>query len=96
MSESNLPSLEILEATHSFPGTYMFKAIGYVEQGFAARVVSAVREELSLAMDPPFHTRESASGKHVAVTLEPTIQTSEEVLQVYARIRSIDGLVMLF
>lgn len=96
MSDTNLPTLEILEATHSFPGKYMFKAIGFVDRGFAAKVVSAVREELSLSLDPPFRLRESASGKHVAVTLEPTIQTSAEVLQVYQRIRTIEGLVMLF
>ena len=43
-----LPSIELLEATHEFPGPYIFKAIGRVENGFAARVVAAVREELAL------------------------------------------------
>ena len=51
----DLPAIEILEANHSFPGRYTFKAIGKVEKGFTARVVAAVREELANDIDPPFH-----------------------------------------
>ena len=54
---TQLPSIELLENTHTFPGPYMFKVIGRVENGFAARVVAAVREELAAEFDPPFRTR---------------------------------------
>jgi len=60
-----------------------------------ARVVAAVREELTADADPPYRVREAAGGRHVAVTLEPTVQTAPQVLAVYARLRRIDGLVML-
>src|SRR5207237_8501731 len=90
-----VPTIELLEATHRFPGKFMFKAIGRTEQGFAARVVAAVRDELAEAIDPPFRLRHTAGGRHVAVTLEPTVQTVHQVLAVYRRLRRIPGLVMM-
>ncbi|MCC6421447.1 MAG: DUF493 domain-containing protein [Gemmataceae bacterium] len=91
-----LPARELLENTHSFPGTYTFKAIGLAEGGFAARAVAAVRDALAHEVDPPFTTREAAGGKHVAVTLTPQVETAEHVLVVYARLRKLAGLVILF
>jgi putative lipoic acid-binding regulatory protein len=91
----DLPSLELLERTHHFPGPYMFKAIGRVENGFAARVVAAVRDELANSVDPPFKVREAAGGRHVSVTVEPTLQTVHQVLAVYRRLRGTAGLVLL-
>jgi putative lipoic acid-binding regulatory protein len=88
--------VELLEKTHHFPGPYMFKAIGRVDNGFMARVVAAVREELAVNVDPPYKFRETAGGRHVSVTLEPTVQTADQVLAVYRRIRTVAGLVMLF
>lgn len=92
---SEQPSVELLEATHTFPGPYVFKAIGRVENGFLARVVAAVREELAGETDPPYRFRHAAGGRHVAVTLEPTVQTGLQVLAIYSRIRTTKGLVML-
>jgi uncharacterized protein len=91
----HLPSIELLERTHVFPGPYMFKIIGRVEDGFIARIVAAVREELAAPVDPPYRVRESAGGRHVSVTLEPTVQTASQVLAVYRRIRNTAGLVMM-
>jgi putative lipoic acid-binding regulatory protein len=90
----SVPFLELLQQTHRFPGPFTFKAIGRVGNGFAARVVAAVRDELGDAQDPPFRLRESAGGRHVSVTVEPLVQNAEEVLAVYRRIQSVEGLVM--
>jgi putative lipoic acid-binding regulatory protein len=95
-SVDHLPVIELLEKTHSFPGRYTFKAIGKVENGFAARVVAAVREELAFEIDPPHSLREAAGGRHVAVTLEPVVRSAQQVLAVYKRIRSVSGLVILW
>ena len=92
----HLPPIDLLESTHSFPGPYMFKVIGKSERGFVARTVAAVREEISLEVDPPFSVRETAGGRHVAVTLQPTMQTAQQVLDVYGRLKSLVGLVMVF
>jgi len=89
------PSIELLENTHHFPGPYMFKAIGKSENGFVARVVAAVREELAGEADPAYRIRSASGGRHVAVTLEPQVRTAAQVIAVYRRIRTMDGLVML-
>jgi putative lipoic acid-binding regulatory protein len=91
-----LPAIELLESTHHFPGPYMFKVIGRVDNGFVARVVAAVREELDEAVDPPFSVREAVGGRHVAVTLQPRLQSAHQVLAVYRRVRSLAGLVVLW
>jgi uncharacterized protein len=93
---SELPSLELLEATHAFPGAYVFKAIGANQDGFAARVVAGVRLELELEIDPPFEVRHTAQGRHVSVTVTPPIESAPQVLAIYTRLRAIEGLVMLF
>jgi putative lipoic acid-binding regulatory protein len=74
----------------------MFKAIGRVDAGFVARVVAAVRTELDSDEDPPYKLQQTASGRHVSVTIEPTVQTSYQVLAIYQRIRDTAGLVMLW
>jgi len=91
----DLPSIELLESVHHFPGPYIFKAIGRSDNGFVGRVVAAVRDELSQTTDPPFSFRQAVGGRHVAVTLEPTVQTAKQVLDIYRRIRAVVGLVML-
>lgn len=90
-----LPSIELLEKTHQFPCSFMFKAIGRAENGFVSRVVAAVREELACDLDPPYTFRQALGGRHVAVTLEPTVQKPEQVIAIYRRIRAIAGLVMM-
>jgi putative lipoic acid-binding regulatory protein len=93
---NELPAIELLENNHTFPGPYMFKAIGRVESGFVERVVAAVRDELDESVDPPFRVREAVGGRHVSVTLEPTVQTAHQVLAVYRRIRQTAGLILLW
>lgn len=90
------PSLELLENTHQFPCSYMFKAIGHAGDEFVARVVAAVREALALPVDPPFRVRAGASGRHLAVTLTPEVQSGEQVLAVYRRIKGTAGLLFLW
>jgi putative lipoic acid-binding regulatory protein len=90
------PPIELLESAHTFPGPYIFKVIGKADRGFVARTVAAVRDTLEAETDPPFRVRESAGGRHVAVTLEPRIQKAEQILAVYRRLSGTDGLVMLW
>ena len=93
---TDLPAIALLESTHSFPGPYLFKVIGRAERGFVARTVAAVRDELAAEVDPPYRLRESAGGRHIAVSLQPTVQTAQQVLAIYRRLRLVVGLVMLW
>jgi uncharacterized protein len=95
MNGGGIPELDLLDATHAFPCPYLLKVIGRTENGFAARVVAAVRDELSSAVDPPFRVRHTAGGRHVCITLEPLVQTSWQVLALYRRIRGMTGLILL-
>ena len=91
-----LPTIELLEKTHTFPGPYLFKIIGKPDQGFLERVVAAVREELTIDTDPPHHVREAVGGRHVSVTLEPMVKSAHQVLAVYRRLGLVEGMVMIF
>jgi uncharacterized protein len=91
-----LPTIALLESTHTFPGPYIFKAIGRTDRGFVARAVAAVRDALGDPQDPPFRTREAVGGRHIAVTLEPRVETAQQVLAVYRRLSHLAGLVTLW
>ncbi len=96
MPQKKMPPLELLQSAHTFPGPYIFKVIGRADRGFLARTVAAVREELAHAADPPYRVRESAGGRHIAITLEPHVQNAQQVLDVYRRLSLTAGLVMLW
>jgi putative lipoic acid-binding regulatory protein len=88
-------SLELLRQTHDFPTHVMFKVIGENDPGFVARVVATVRDAIHGEEDPPFRTRETPNKRHISVTLEPHLSAAEQVLLVYARLRTVRGVVML-
>ena len=94
-SQSYEEAIRLLEATHQFPCPYMIKVIGRAEDGFLSRLVSTVRSVLKLEQDPPFRTRQTPNGRHLAVTFEPSLHSAAQVLAVYEAIRKVDGLVMI-
>ena len=87
-------SVDLLNATHDFPCPITIKVIGESADGFVGRVVAAIRDELDFEVDPPFKTRETKKGRHVAVTLDPHMETAYDVLAVYERLRDVRGVVM--
>ncbi len=88
-------SKELLESTHNFPCQYMIKVIGKAENDFQSRVVAAVREALSWEFDPPFETRETAGGRHISITFDLKMETSDEVLLTYHELMKTEGLIVL-
>ncbi|MEZ6126760.1 MAG: DUF493 domain-containing protein [Planctomycetaceae bacterium] len=91
----SLPSVEVLEASHSFPCPYTFKVIGEASENFTGRVVAHVRDELGMELDPPFTLRSAKNGRHVAITLEPECASAQQVIAIYSRLMGMDGIVML-
>jgi putative lipoic acid-binding regulatory protein len=94
--KTSMPAIDVLEKTHTFPCPYLFKIIGKADQGFLARVIAAVREELTIDSDPPYRVREAVGGRHFSITVEPTVQSAQQVLAIYRRLSVLDSLVMLF
>ena len=88
-------SIELLNQTHAFPTTVLVKVIGLNQQEFVVRVVTVLCEELNMTVPPPYSTRETPNGKHIALSLEPHLSNAEQVLDLYARLRRIEGVVML-
>lgn len=91
-----LPAIDLLQEAHSFPCPYTFKVIGKPENGFLARTLGAVREVLSLEIDPPFKVREAVGGRHIAITVVPHIESADQVLAIYGRLQTMVGLVYLW
>ncbi len=91
-----LPPVDLLEATHQFPGPYIFKAIGHLSNSFVARTVGVLRTALALEVDPPYSFRQTANGRFVAVTLQPEVGSAEQVLEVYRSLQELEGVIYLF
>ena len=90
------PSIELLEATHRFPGPFMFKVVGRSEEQFVARVLAAVRSRLGEDNEPAFSIRTTANGIHTCVTVEPEVPSAASVVEIYSHLRGVEGVMMLF
>ncbi|WP_165220458.1 YbeD family protein [Aquisphaera insulae] len=90
------PSVELLESTHLFPGVYRIKAIGRSTGDFERRVVEAVVGHLAAPSELDHSVRSTPGGRHLAVTLDITVQNAEQVRSIYAAIRELEGLTLLF
>lgn len=89
----NKPSaLEMLKNAHTFPGPYIIKAIGENSPDFVAHVVQAVIVVLGPTSTPEVQTRQSAQGKHQAVTMTLQVESAEQVLQLYEAVKKVKGL----
>lgn len=94
MIEEDNP-LDLLESVHSFPGVYQIKAIGSVEGEFVERVIEAVVAELISPGHAEHRVRSTPGGRHVAITFDLQVQSAQQVRDIYAAIRAIDGLAFL-
>ncbi|MCA9212708.1 MAG: DUF493 domain-containing protein [Planctomycetales bacterium] len=92
---SRQESIDLLMATHSFPGAFTFKVIGRAENDFRVTVIAAIQELVVGCEEVSHSVRETRGGRHVAITAEPRVESPEMVLEIYARLRELPGVVML-
>jgi len=90
------PSEELLESSHTFPGVYQIKVIGMASNEFESRVVDAVVAELPAPSDLDYSVRTTPGGRHVALTLEISVQNAGQVRVIYDRLRALEGVTLLF
>jgi putative lipoic acid-binding regulatory protein len=90
------PSEELLESSHTFPGVYQIKVIGITSNDFETRVVEAVVAELPAPSDLDYTVRMTPGGRHVALTLEISVQSAGQVRTIYDRLREVEGITLLF
>ncbi len=86
---------ELLDDTHAFPCDYIIKAIGQTRSDFAERIVQAARRGLGRDADVRCSLRHTPNRRHVAITLELAVRSPDEVLAVYAQIKTVKGLMVL-
>lgn len=94
--QNGLPTLEILEANHSFPCSFTFKVIGVANDQFADSVLVAVKKQLTVNLEPVISSKATPSGRHVSVTIEPQVESALHIHEIYRELQSLEGLVMLF
>lgn len=90
------PSLDLLESTHFFPGVYRIKAIGVTDENFEARVLEVVVLQLASPSELDYTSRTTPGGRHVAVTMDVTVQNAQQVREIYASLGELKGLTLLF
>lgn len=83
--------LQALNDCHTFPGPFVFKVIGENSPEFVLRVRETCTVVLGASAAPSITTRESAQGKHQAVTLVVQVETADLVLEVYQALQSLSG-----
>lgn len=90
-------ALALLERFHGFPGEYMFKVIGFGGEEFTAAVSAAAEAVLGPVGGPGRRvgSRPSSGGRYTAVTLEVEVTGARQVLEVYAALKRVQGVVVL-
>ncbi len=94
MLNNRADSLELLNSTHTFPCSFEFKVIGSAHDDFVRLVLEAV-VAITSDTSPPHSTRTTPGGRHVSVSVEPVVQQAEHVLEIYERLKDLEGVVML-
>lgn len=91
MPEHSPTTLERLEQQHSFPGPFMFKAIGPNTAAFVAEATQAVVLGTGGKAVPQVTTRDSGGGKYTAVTIRAQLACAQQALDVWALLARVEG-----
>jgi len=89
-------SAELLEARHDFPCPYTFKVIGEAGDGLEGRVAACVASELGMDAPPETSVKTASGGRHESITIEPVCPDANAVLDLYAKLRALRGVLFLF
>ena len=90
------PTVELLEARHSFPCPFTSKVIGATGTDLPARASACVQGSLGLDSPPPSSVKTASGGRHESVTLEPVCPDAQSVIDLYAALRKLEGVMFLF
>ena len=81
-------AIELLEANHTFPGDYRFQVIALGTEAVSAAVLAAA------GVGPEADdTRASSAGKYLSHRVTVHVASAVEVLDLYARLRAVEGVV---
>jgi putative lipoic acid-binding regulatory protein len=87
-------AIELLEANHEFPGPFSLSVIARNDEAVTAAVVAAASVGVEPAQVTDRHERKpSAGGKYVSHRLTVPVASAAAVLDLYARLRAVDGVI---
>jgi putative lipoic acid-binding regulatory protein len=99
LSDSDSPearrrAIELLEANHTFPGDVSVSVIARNDEEVGARILAAASAALGQPLTEAAHERRpSAQGKYVSHRLNVPCASAEAVLDLFARLRAVDGVI---
>ena len=80
-----------IEELVDFPCTYMFKAVGPAQDGFASSLLNRAADVLGRAITADEHMiRESKHGRYQSVTMNLFVTSGAQVYEIYAALKA-DG-----
>jgi putative lipoic acid-binding regulatory protein len=88
------PARELLLANHAFPGEYIVKAFGPGAGEFREAVAAVAVAVVGEARVVVSH-RSTRSGAQICVTLTLHAETVDEVIEVYAGVHAVPGLMLI-
>lgn len=92
--EARRRAIELLEANHTFPGNISVSVIARNDDQVAARILAAASAALGQPLPDAAHDRvPSAQGKYVSHRLDVPCASAEAVLDLFARLRAVDGVI---
>lgn len=99
MSDANDPdarrrAIALLEANHEFPGSFSLSVIARNDEAVTAAILAAASVGSEKVFEVDAHERKpSAGGKYVSHRLIVFVPTADAVLDLYARLRAVDGVI---
>jgi len=93
--EERARAVALLEANHEFPTDYSLSVIARNAEDVAAQIVGAAFGEGQGRPPGAHEMRPSSGGKYVSHRLTIHVPDAEAVLQVYARLRAVEGVVTI-
>jgi putative lipoic acid-binding regulatory protein len=90
VEEERVRARALLEATHSFPCDYPLTVIARSDEHVTGAIVEAL-----MGMAVQHTTRASSGGKYLSHRFEVRAASADDVLALYARVRTVAGVVTI-
>lgn len=88
----SVPSIEALEAAHTFPAKYLIKLIGPETNSFRTSAKDTCFKHLGADAQVEVSERQSKNGQHLALTLRFNVPTPKMVQEIYRDLALLSGL----
>ena len=90
-------ALALLKAIHQFPGDYHLSVITRHEEQVFVLLRETVQAGLTdVLADDAYQRVPSSGGKYASHRFRVRVRSAEEVLELYARVKTVDGVLNVF